>query len=436
MRIVGEIPARLGSKRVKAKNLRLLDGKPLIEYAISAAKQATTLTEVYVNSESDVIGEIALRNGIKYYKRPQELGGDTATQDEFNYDFIKAVKPDVLVMVNPVAPLIDGQDIDNAVRYFLDNGLDTLVTVREEQAQALYRGAPINFDTNGLLPRTQDLSPIQLCAWSVCAWRAVTFVEHYEKHGHAAFSGRVGFFPMGRFKSLKISTEEDFVLADILVRNMHRWKFPAVPYDSEVVDPSYPAMWLREIRCIEELLEEQAKKNDRLRVLEWGAGRSTIYFSNLLKRRGIAFTWLAIENYIPWYGDVVRMIEANQLGETTTCVVKSGTCEERKYLQETFDMTEYVNYPQRLGTKFDFVLVDGRRRRQCLEMAAKIVAPTGVVVLHDAERPDYHAAFVHYEDGGKFVCEQRSPVPGGVQRLWVGRLPRPGVEASDRQGGD
>lgn len=423
-RIVGEIPAREGSKRVPRKNLRLLDGKPLIEYAITAAKQAQTLSEVYVNSESDAIGQLALANGIKYYKRSDELAGDLATQDEFNYDFIKAVRPDVLVMVNPVAPLIDGQDIDKMVQHFLVNPVDTLIATKEEQVHTYYQGKPINFNINGRLQRTQDLPFINLCAWSVCVWRAVTFIKQYEEHGHAAFSGRVGFYALDRFKSLKISTEEDFVLAEILVKNMHRWKFPPVPYDSQELSAEFPAMWLNEIRQIETLLLKQVDKDRFLNILEWGAGRSTIYFSNFLKKQGVPFKWLAIENHIPWHREVLRMIEFNGLSETTTCVLKSETCEERKYVQEALDMSEYVNYPNSLGIQFNFVLVDGRRRRECLEVAARVARPAGVVLLHDAERPEYQSAFQCYDNEGQFVCENPSPVPGGIQKLWIGRPAR------------
>ena len=84
-------------------------------------------------------------------------------------------------------------------------------------------------------------------------------------------------------------------------------------------------------------------------------------------------------------------------------------------------MSDYFNYPSSLGVKFNLILIDGRRRRECLETASRLVTPTGVVVLHDAERPENQGAFVLYQGSGQFVCENQSPVPGGVQRLWVGR---------------
>ena len=216
-RIIGEIPARYDSKRVKNKNVRNLNGKPLICYSIDAAKQSKLLTEIYVNTENDVIGNIAIENGVKFYKRVPELATDMTTSDQFNYDFIKGTNADILVMVNPVSPLIEGQDIDEAINFFLKNDYDTVISVREEKFQAFCNNNPINFNINAMLPRTQDIPPVQLCAWSICIWKAETFIQSYETKGYAVFSGKVGLFPISPLKSVKISTEEDFVLAEALM---------------------------------------------------------------------------------------------------------------------------------------------------------------------------------------------------------------------------
>ncbi len=215
-RYVIAIPARMGSKRVKQKSLRLIDGKPMIRYAIDAAKESR-VDEVYVNTESEVIGGLAGDCGVRFYKRRPELAADTVTSDAFNYDFIKNVLPDVLVMVNPVSPLITGADIDAAIDFFEEGGYDTVITAREEKLQAFCEGKAVNFDPDGPLPMTQNIPPVVLCAWSVCIWRAKTFVENYEKKGYAVFSGKVGFYPMNPLKCIKISTEEDFRLAEAVI---------------------------------------------------------------------------------------------------------------------------------------------------------------------------------------------------------------------------
>ena len=70
-----------------------------------------------------------------------------------------------------------------------------------------------------MLPRTQDISPIQICAWSICVWKAKTFIESYEEKGYAVFSGKVGLYPLNPLKAIKISYEEDFLLAETIIMN-------------------------------------------------------------------------------------------------------------------------------------------------------------------------------------------------------------------------
>ena len=57
MKIIGMIPARLGSTRVKNKNLRFLDDKPLIQHIVDAAKGSELLDSIYINSESNIFEE-------------------------------------------------------------------------------------------------------------------------------------------------------------------------------------------------------------------------------------------------------------------------------------------------------------------------------------------------------------------------------------------
>tara|TARA_Y100001970_G_scaffold259115_1_gene339722 strand:- start:90 stop:755 length:666 start_codon:yes stop_codon:yes gene_type:complete len=217
MKFVVEIPARFGSKRVKNKNLKLLNGRPMISYAIEAAKNAKLVDSVYVNSEHEEIGKIALENGVEFYKRDPELAQDHITSDTFNYDFLKNIECDFLVMINPVSPLIEGEDIDDAISYYIKNKFDTMISVREEQLQAFCNNMPINFDHKKILPMTQNLRPIQLCSWAICIWNKSIFINNFREKGHAVFSGKYGFYKLDKIKSLKISEEIDFKMAEIFL---------------------------------------------------------------------------------------------------------------------------------------------------------------------------------------------------------------------------
>lgn len=217
MKYVGEIPARLGSKRVKMKNLRMILDKPMIAYAIEACLKSTRLSETYVNTESDEIGEVAEYFGAKHYRRSNELSQDHIVSDQFNNDFLLNIECDAVVMVNPVSPLVLPGDIDAAIEKFETENLDTLVSIKEEKLQTFYQNKPINFDVNKLLPMTQDLDPIQLCAWTVCIWRKESFLKSFQEKGRAVFHGKIGLFPINPLRAIKVSEEHDFQLAEMLI---------------------------------------------------------------------------------------------------------------------------------------------------------------------------------------------------------------------------
>lgn len=222
MKIVAEIPVRLGSKRVPKKNLRLICGKPMVGYAVDACKEAQLLDEIYINSEADELERLASDYAVKFYRRKPELALDHIVQDEFNYDFACNVESDVLVMVNPVSPLVLPEDIDNAIRFFQKGNYDSVVSVKEEHLQSFYRNVPLNLDVNKKLPMTQDLDPVQLCCWTVCVWNTDKLRQHFAKNGFAVFVGEVGLYPFDHRRALKVSTENDFRIAEIVVEARSR----------------------------------------------------------------------------------------------------------------------------------------------------------------------------------------------------------------------
>jgi len=187
----------------------------MVAYAIEACKGAKKISQVFVNTEGILMKKLCKEYGVNYFERKHELLQDEVVQDQFNYDFLCNVETEHLVLVNPVSPLILPEDIDNAIAYYEKHNLDCLISVREEKLQAFINGKPINFDTNGLLPMTQNLDPIQLSAWTVCIWNAEKFKKHFEKHGYAVFIGKYGLYPFDPIRSIKVSTEEDFILAEL-----------------------------------------------------------------------------------------------------------------------------------------------------------------------------------------------------------------------------
>ena len=217
-KIIAHIPARGGSKRVPWKNLKELAGQPLLAYAVKAALSCKELSAVYVNTDSDEIARLAEKLGAAVYRRKSDLASDSATSDDFNMDIIDALDPDVLVMINPVCPLIEGSDIQGALKAFTEEGVDTLISVSRTNLQCFYRDEPVNVDVNARLAATQDNEPVEICNWAVSIWDAREYRKRFQKSGYAVFGGKRKFYPISPLKAVKISTEDDFQMAELLIK--------------------------------------------------------------------------------------------------------------------------------------------------------------------------------------------------------------------------
>ena len=98
------IGCRLGSTRVKFKNLSLINNKPLFTYLTDNALAATNIDEIYLNTDSQYIVDIAKEiysNKLNYYIRPPHLGSSKAKLDDFVYDFMINFPSDITIFFNP-----------------------------------------------------------------------------------------------------------------------------------------------------------------------------------------------------------------------------------------------------------------------------------------------------------------------------------------------
>lgn len=217
-KLVGHIPARGGSKRVPAKNLRYLAGKPMLAYAIDCARESGVFDEIYVNTESPAIAALAEQSGVKVYRRPEHLGSDTATGDDFTADFMETMQPATLVMVSPVCPLVEPADVREAVALFRDGDCDTLITCHDTQMQTFCEGRPVNIDPLGPLAPSQLNPVVQILNWAVTIWDVPAFLASYRTRRSGYIGTRRLLHPIDPVRTLKISHEEDFRMAELLLR--------------------------------------------------------------------------------------------------------------------------------------------------------------------------------------------------------------------------
>jgi len=168
-----------------------------------------------------------------------------------------------------------------------------------------------------------------------------------------------------------------------------------------------PFMQDCEIEAFEKVLLGLNEKY--LDILEWGSGYSTVYFSEFLVDNDIDYKWDSLEIDVRWYIEIVKLgleytkIDIHLFDEEILRI------DDRRCLRR-FQMNEYVKFPSRLEKKFDLIFIDGSKRVRCLKEATKLLNPDGVVLLHDAQRPEYKEGMDLYD--GKILAGT----------LWLGKL--------------
>lgn len=121
------IPARGGSKGIPRKNLRPLNGVPLIHYSISVALRSSFMPDVYVSTDDPEIAYFAEKFGASVHHRDKNLGGDRVTLDPVIYEAYEAIskqrnkKYDFVITLQPTSPLLSTQSLDKAIEHMASN---------------------------------------------------------------------------------------------------------------------------------------------------------------------------------------------------------------------------------------------------------------------------------------------------------------------------
>lgn len=127
--ILGVIPARGGSKGIKRKNLKLINGRPLVYWSIKAAQESKLLDKFIVSTEDSEIKKVSVSYGAEVMDRPGHLAKDfSTTLSVLQHILTRSQQVDVLVLLQPTSPVRDGRLIDRCIKKFLESKTDSLAT--------------------------------------------------------------------------------------------------------------------------------------------------------------------------------------------------------------------------------------------------------------------------------------------------------------------
>lgn len=208
------IPARGGSKGVKRKNIRDLDGRPLIAYTIDAAQESGEVDRAIVSTDNQKIADAAIAAGAEVpFMRPAELAEDaTPTEPVLTHALEQLDEQfDQFVLLQPTSPLRTAEHVTEAVRKYTDSSANSLVSVHQSKN---YRwrytdegATQVNF--GGDRSRRQDKRP----EFAENGAIYITDVEAYLRTENL-MCGRTDLYEMSERSTVDIDTLFDLWVAE------------------------------------------------------------------------------------------------------------------------------------------------------------------------------------------------------------------------------
>ena len=223
MKALCTICARAGSKGVVNKNLRLINGKPLIVYSIEQAIATKLFDQVVVSSDSKEIREVALANGATFcVDRPAELATDTAPKLPAIKHCVENAETkfgqfEIIIDLDATAPLREPSDIIGALALLKSTQADNVITGTPAHRSPYFN--LVETDTNGIVglskppatvvTRRQDSPPCFDMNASIYVWHRQALLTN-----ESLFTSNTRLFVMPRERSLDIDSQADFEMVE------------------------------------------------------------------------------------------------------------------------------------------------------------------------------------------------------------------------------
>lgn len=217
------IPARGGSKGIPGKNIKLLGGKPLIQYTIEAAMDVFPSEQIIVSTDSEEIKSVAEACGITVpFIRPAHLSSDTASSYDvllhaMNYAEASGIIFDSIVLLQPTSPFRTAHHIKEALKLYSPD-LHMVVSVQESDENPYY--SLFEESENGFLEKSKEgnFTRRQDCP-SVYSYNGAIYIinpDQLKQKTLGEFT-KVKKYVMPKADSIDLDTELDWKLAEILM---------------------------------------------------------------------------------------------------------------------------------------------------------------------------------------------------------------------------
>ena len=229
MKYVVLICARGGSKGLPGKNIKPLNGIPLIGWSINIAKKIDRVSHIIVSTDSEEIAKVALEYGAEVpFMRPKELAQDDSPEWLVWKHAIKHVESygnediDAIIVLPVTAPLRSVKDVNSCIDLFEESEVDSVITV-SEASRSPYFNMIVNNDSGyaSLVISPENQITRRQDAPEVFDMTTVAYVVNTNvvKQSNSIFEGKVKSIIIPQERSIDIDTLLDFKIAECLVLN-------------------------------------------------------------------------------------------------------------------------------------------------------------------------------------------------------------------------
>lgn len=220
------IPARSGSKRIKNKNIKLFDGKPMISYPIKEAIKSKLFNKIHVSTDSSKIAKISKKYGASIdFLRPKYLAGDKASL----FKVIKYVKNNFessglhfneIWCILPSSPLIIAKDLKIFSKHFKKKNQPMILVSPYP--------SPLNWSfevKNGVIKKSNKKmrdTRLSKKQFFYDAGQVYCFKNNYLKKKDFSFKDKIFVYKLPLEKSVDIDSIHDWRFAEVLFHGLKK----------------------------------------------------------------------------------------------------------------------------------------------------------------------------------------------------------------------
>ena len=218
------IPVRGGSKSIPLKNIKELNGKPLVYWTARAANNARCIDKVIIATDSEEIKAVVKSFGldkVQIYDRDKKNAEDTSSTESVMLEYINKFDlkaDDNFFLIQATSPMLKAEHIDDMFKYFQQSGADSIFSgVVEKQFHWQIANSqqnlvePVNYDYRNR-PRRQEFEGL-VAENGACYINSVKNILCDK----CRLSGNITYYELPSYTSYEIDEEADWKIVETLM---------------------------------------------------------------------------------------------------------------------------------------------------------------------------------------------------------------------------